>query len=849
MAEAAPLKRWTPLLTLLVFVLALVALHHLSAEISLPALRREIAAIPAGDLLLAALAALSSYALLTLFDRTGLALAGRRVPWRETVRVAFLANAFGHNLGMAALTGGALRLRGYARHGLDAAAVAQVIAMASSGFALGALVWLGAALLFEAPLAAAALHLRPSVLQGIGAGLWLALATGLLALGPRPREWRWRGHAFRLPSRGVALRLTAVSVLELACAGAALYVLMPDALPVGFAGFIGVYVLAIFAGLVSTVPAGLGVFEASLLLLLPGETPAAVLAAILVYRAVYYLLPLLLAIGLLLAETASLAPWREPLRRVAGAARAGAALWPPLLALLAFAAGALLLLSGSLPLHASRVADVPLWVVEGSHLLGSVAGLALLLLARGLGARLRLAWTLSLLALAIGLLAAIIVGAHAAFLSVLVVGGVGLVLARRRFVRSVATLQGDVAMHAVLGAALVVVATIWLGLFAYRHVDYAQELWWQFALDGNAPRMLRASLVAVVGLGIAGGALLFLPGGVSREIADPGARGRARALFEHADSANAFLALVPDKQLLFDEAGEGFLMYQRSGPCLVAMGDPVGTPRAREALAWRFREQADRAGLWPVFYQVGVADLPLYLDLGLQLAKLGEEAVVPLAAFTLEGSERAALRQEHRRAQRAGCVFEVLEGAALQAALPRLRVISDEWLEHKAGEEKGFSLGWFDADTLCQAPLAVVRVEERIVAFANLWPLPGRQEISIDLMRHTADAPKSSMDFLFVELMLWARAQGFAAFNLGMAPLAGLSGHELAPLWHKLGGFAWRHGERFYGFEGLRRFKAKFRPQWRPRYLASPGGWRQPLALFHIARLVSGAAHALSPER
>lgn len=838
------LKQWSPLLGLIVFALAMAALNHLSAEISLSALQAELAKVSMIDLALSALAALASYAVLTIFDWRGLVLVGHRVPWAEVFRVSFVANALGHNLGMAALTGGTVRLRGYARHGLDAPAIAQVIGMASLGFALGALTWLGGALLFETKVAANALHLPTVFLQTLGGLLWLGLGVFISWLGPAPRQWVVRGHVLRLPDRSSALLMWVVSVFELAFAAAALYVFLPDNLPVSFLGFVGLYVLAIFVGLASTVPAGLGVFEASLLLLLPGEPSVALLAAVLLYRAVYYLLPLLLAlfaVGVELINGSTLRSrwrWWGPVQKVA---HAGTALWPPLLATTSFAAGALLLLSGSLPLHQAQVPDVPLWLLEGSHLLGSVVGVLLLLLARGLAARVRLAWTLSIWALSLGLVAALIVGAQWPFLLVLIGSLFGLWLGRRRFLRSVATLSGEGALHAWVGAALVVVAAIWIGLFAYRHVGYSHELWWQFALDANAPRMLRASVVAVLMMVAGGGMLLFLPGGITREVADPEQRRRARALFHLADASNAWLAMVPDKQILFDPQGDGFLMYQRSGPCLIAMGDPVGTPSARANLCWRFREIADKAGLWPVFYQVGVADLPLYLDLGLQLAKLGEEAVVLLGSFSLEGSERAALRQEHRRAQRSGCQFQIVEGSALDEVLPTLRAVSDEWLSKKAGQEKGFSLGWFDAETLRQGPVALVKVNDTIVAFANLWLLPNRRECSIDLMRHTDSAPKSSMDFLFVELMLWSKAQGFATFNLGMAPLAGFSGHELAPLWHKLGGFAWRHGERFYGFEGLRRYKAKFRPEWTPRYLASPGGWRQTLALFHVARLISGA--------
>ena len=112
-------------------------------------------------------------------------------------------------------------------------------------------------------------------------------------------------------------------------------------------------------------------------------------------------------------------------------------------------------------------------------------------------------------------------------------------------------------------------------------------------------------------------------------------------------------------------------------------------------------------------------------------------------------------------------------------------------------------------------------------------------------MRFSPDAPRSAMDYLFIELMLWGRAQGYRWFNLGMAPLAGLENRALAPLWHRLGSFLFRHGESFYNFEGLRRYKAKFDPVWEPRYLASPGGLQLPRVLLDVSTLISGGLKEL----
>jgi phosphatidylglycerol lysyltransferase len=101
------------------------------------------------------------------------------------------------------------------------------------------------------------------------------------------------------------------------------------------------------------------------------------------------------------------------------------------------------------------------------------------------------------------------------------------------------------------------------------------------------------------------------------------------------------------------------------------------------------------------------------------------------------------------------------------------------------------------------------------------------------------------MDFLFIELMLWGRAQGYRWFNLGMAPLAGLEQHPLAPVWHRVGNFLFEHGEHFYNFEGLRRYKRKFAPVWRPRYLMAPGGLVLPRVLLDVSLLISGSARGL----
>jgi phosphatidylglycerol lysyltransferase len=268
------------------------------------------------------------------------------------------------------------------------------------------------------------------------------------------------------------------------------------------------------------------------------------------------------------------------------------------------------------------------------------------------------------------------------------------------------------------------------------------------------------------------------------------------------------------------------------------MGDPVGPDEEKSELIWKFRELCDLHAGWPVFYQIGRQHLHLYLDLGLTLQKVGEEARVPLRDFSLEGGSRKWLRKMQRKVESEGCAFEIVEDAT--AILPELREISDSWLTEKRTREKGFSLGFFAEDYIRRFPIAVVRRDTAIVAFANIWSSGENEEVSVDLMRQRSDAPAGVMDFMFLQLMLWGQQRGYNYFNLGVAPLSGLENRALGTVWNRVGALTYRFGENFYNFQGLRQYKEKFDPIWEPMYLASPGGLVLPRILTNLATLISG---------
>jgi phosphatidylglycerol lysyltransferase len=821
---------------------ALFVLHHLLGQYRWSDILARMRAIPNVKLLRAAFFTCAGYGCLTLYDALAVRFAGARVPYPRVALISFMGYAIGHNVGFNSLSGGAVRYRAYSALGLSAKQIATIIAFGTLTFFLGAGVLLGLSLLSNAGLSGSLLHVHAWLAIAAGGVLLAGVAAYLWLVCTRHAPLRFRHFQIPVPKARVAFAQIGVSCLDMLCACAVLYVLLPPQAALSFAAFAGVYLLALAAGVLSNVPGGIGVFEFVLLLLLPNVPQDRLLGALLAYRAIYYFAPFALALVLLGAHEV----WvhRAPVVRLARLVRTFlTAVTPQAIAIAVFLAGAVLLFSGATPAISNRLIllrdFVPLSVLELSHLLGSVVGVGLLIIAHGLYSRLHTAWWLTIWLLCAGIVLSLLKGFDYEEACVLAVVVFVLLSARERFRRRASLLDQHFSAAWVAAFLLVLLMAGWLVLFAYRHLPYDNELWWQFAFQASAPRSLRASLLAAI-IAAAYGLWRVLRPAAPRFAAPHAADlERVAELIEKGEDTTANLALLGDKNLLFNQEHTACIMFKASGSSWVAMGDPIGPPELGESLAWEFLEDCDSMAVSPVFYQVTPDRLPLYIDLGLNLSKLGEEARVPLETFSLSGATRADLRQAHRRANRDGATFELIERGHVAQWLPELRAVSDAWLAEKNTAEKRFSLGFFDERYIANFDVGAVRCGGAVVAFANLWR-GGRNELSVDLMRYNNSAPKGVVDFMLIECMQWGKTQGFKWFNLGMAPLAGLEEHALAPTWHKLGRMVQRYGEMFYNFEGLRKYKEKYSPVWRPRYLAAPDGLALAGALLDVTALISG---------
>jgi phosphatidylglycerol lysyltransferase len=786
---------------------------------------------------------------MTGYDSLALKYIQHALAYSRIALASFIGYAFSNNIGFSMLAGASVRYRLYSAWGLSTLEITKVVAFCSLTFWLGFLALGGIIFMFIPLEMPASLHLPFTSPRPLGMFFITVVLAYLLWSFFAKKPLIIRDWPIPVPSIRLSLAQIAIAMLDWVLAGSVLYALLPPIPGIPFYGFLCIYLMAQMAGLVSQIPGGLGVFETVVLLLLsPVVQASEILGALIVFRGIYYLLPLVVAATLLgtqeIIQRKKEVQWisqifGEWVPRVV----------PRILTVTTFIGGAILLFSGATPAVGTRLAwlkeFLPMPIIEFSHFLGSLVGAGLLLLARGLWRRIDAAYFMTVIFLAAGIAVSLLKGFDYEEAIILLVMLVALLPCRRYFYRTASLISQRFSSGWIAAIFSVVALSVWLTFFSFKHIEYSHDLWWHFTLYGDAPRALRSLA------GAAGIALLFsvttLLRPAPRQPSYPSDEEvtTATSIVKSSRAAYANLALLGDKGFLFSPTKAAFIMYGVEGRSWIVMGDPLG-PRAEwPELAWRFLEMADQYGGWTVFYEVGTDHLSLYLDLGLTLLNLGEEARVDLKSFSLEGSHRKDMRHTKNKLEKEECRFEILPPEAVTPLLPDLKRISDAWLKEKNTGEKRFSLGFFEDSYVKLFPAGVVKKEGQIVAFATIWSGAEKEELSVDLMRYRPDAPHGVMEYLFIELMLWGKQEGYRWFNLGMAPLSGLEDHELAPLWNRVGNFIFHHGEHFYNFQGLRQYKEKFEPEWKPKYLACPGGMALPHIVANLASLISSGLRGI----
>lgn len=274
-----------------------------------------------------------------------------------------------------------------------------------------------------------------------------------------------------------------------------------------------------------------------------------------------------------------------------------------------------------------------------------------------------------------------------------------------------------------------------------------------------------------------------------------------------------------DKLIFFSENRKAFVAYRISGNFAVALENPVaGDQKEMKNCIAEFDRYCYQSGLKSIYYRVPEESLEIYHLLRKKDLFLGQEGVVDLNTFKLEGGARKPMRNAINKVVDRGYKATIHEPPVLDGVLQKIKSVSDEWLYETGRSEIIFSQGMFNWNELKdQTIITVENDEEKIIAFLNVIPDYAPGEATYDLIRKTKDAPNGIMDFILVELFKYLKAKGFSSVNLGFAPMSGLDDPHTFP--EKSMKFAYEKIRSFSHYKGLREYKQKFDPEWHNKYL------------------------------
>lgn len=494
----------------------------------------------------------------------------------------------------------------------------------------------------------------------------------------------------------------------------------------------------------------------------------------------------------------------------------------------------------------------------GGHLFSVIAGFFLLDLAANLLRRKRLAWLMVVGLLIVSITSHLIKGLdyEESLLS-------AVLLVQLLLMRNVFTAQSDrpsiiQGVRILIGALLFTLAYGTLGFFLLDRqystpFSLPGALWQTLAMFFTADnaglqptqrfgRFFADSIYIVGATTLLYALWMLLRPVIFRHGASAAERLSARAIVaQYGHSSLAHFTLLSDKSYYFSPSGQSVIAYVPKGRGAIALGDPIGPAADLRAAIDGFCQFCDRNDWQPAFYQTLADDLETYQTLGFKTLKIGEEAIVDLSRFTLEGKAGKNLRTAVNKLTKEGYRVQFYVPPIAEPLLKELRAISDQWLAHMEGAEKKFSLGWFDDDYIRECEIAVV--EDKAgdpVAFANVVPEYQLPEATIDLMRHQTDIERGTMDFLFISLFQHFKALGYQGFNLGLAALSGVGETGESTRIEKGMHYLYEHLNQFYNFQGLRSYKDKFHPHWESRYIVYPTLVALPEVAVALVRADSG---------
>lgn len=592
-------------------------------------------------------------------------------------------------------------------------------------------------------------------------------------------------------------------------------------IPVAVTDLIPLFITASVIGIVSMMPGSLGSFDLMMILGLSAfnVSKEVIVAWLLLYRIIYYILPFLLGVVLFLRNLGG--NFNE---KFDGIPRdLTEEITHKILTFLLYFSGIMLILNGTIPQIFNQYSLLrrlnPFSFHFISQVLLLILGYLLILVGRGVAARVKRTYPLAI-ALIVAALGYTVLRDFSwsvlIFLSLLLIF---VIFSKNELYREqlVYSWKMKFVDYSILG--VLTLLYIFIGIYNRPTFHHHAQLPSFFVFPSE-----KIWLTGFIGILIVSFFMVLLIHYLSlpqKTIGIPLDEKRVQDFLEQkGGNTDSQLVFLDDKEVYFyTEDGEDLVMFQFRiySDKLMIMGDPSGDRNFFRVAIADLIKKADVLGYKLVFYEVSEEFIMILHDYGYGFIKMGEAAEVSLPDFSMSGKKRKAERALLNRFERNNYQFEVLQPPFSPEIMARLKEISDDWLGGRV--EKGFSLGFFKESYLQKGPIAVVYNEDNtIVAFANIIPSYSQKVGTIDLMRYEKSTERGVMDYLFIQLFQYMKEEGFETFDLGMAPLANVGTYRSSFFQERIAFLVFHFGSRLYSFQGLKEYKEKYASYWKPRY-------------------------------
>lgn len=818
------------------FILAAVEIKQFSNGLDRNLIQTEIEHLHPMELLLTLIVPLCGVFPMFFYDVILVRILAIKVQPKKLIKQSFITNSFSNLIGFGGLVGVMLRTYFYNDYRPDKRRLLTAITSVSLFYLTGIslFAWIIPVAYKHFSLVA---NTKWLLLAVLAVGLYLPIFALVYVYQNR------KGKQSLIDWRTAAV-LFLISSLEWIAAFSVIWILSRVLnVPLPFHELVPIFIVASCAGIASMIPGGLGSFD---LVFIWGTqhlniADEKVLIVLLFYRAGYFLLPFLLAAFLFIKEYWD--KWNQAWDSLPNAIVQKVS--HVLLTILIFASGLILLLSAAVPgiLERIKVAHefLSFPIMNLSHQLSVAAGFMLLGLSRGINYHVKRAYQLGMAVLGFAALFSLFKGIDYEEAAFMVVVALLLKASQRSFYRESYVLTWG---KALFDLTLFSAITCMYLLIGYLNLPSAKlnvpKALAPYVITSHTDLFFSASIGLIIAFFIfAVGYLIRKP---KQRLLERPENQEARILNhlnQYKGNVLAHLIFLHDKYVYWNKERTVLFSYQTYADKLVILGNPLGKKADFPAAIEEFMRAADLYGYTLAFYEVSDEMLPSLHEYGYDFFKLGEEATVDLTSFSLSGKRRKGERAVKNKFEREHYRFDVIAPPFQPELMNELHEVSEQWLQGR--EEKGFSLGFFDEDYLHKSEVAVVQTANgQIIGFASLMPVyDGGQTVSVDLMRFRPDAPPGTMDFIFLSLFEWSKEQGYSFFHLGMAPLSNVGTSRFSFLSEKIAAQIFLHGQFFYQFQGLRRFKEKYADLWEAKYLAYRKKSSLPFTMAQITFLIS----------